>query len=405
MPPVDLPTDPTLRPERALVWLSGALGDTILGFPALAALRAWAPSATITAAGRPSYLALAARAGIVDDVLDADGPLGTALFSGAGDLPIPTPGLAIAWSAAYSLLADRLVAMGVRSIIAAPPRPDDPRHQARYLLDCLLPLGVPRALRAAPSPRVGPPPAFLAGLLRHGPGPVALLHPGAGARWKRWPLDRMLALAAGIAASGVTVQWSCGPADADLRAALADNGIAPWPEMDLPLFASCLASCSLLVSPDTGVAHLAALLDVPQVVLFCPTDPRRWRPIGRQAAVLAAPNLCGGDWPIVSLDAPDGPPPSSATWHSGSPGSGRGPSAAGAVPGTPPAPSMGMARSPTDVPARRDPLRRCHPREAAEHCRCLAALPLETVLASCLQRLAGPGSRRAPGPRPRPAPH
>jgi ADP-heptose:LPS heptosyltransferase len=356
----------SIRPRRVLTWLSAALGDTLLGYPALAALRAWAPAAHVTAVGRPAYLAFAHRAGLVDAVADGDGPFGLALFSG-GDWPAgPVPDLAVAWSAAYEALAARLTALGVRSIIAAPPRPADTRHQARYLLDCLVPLGVPRTLHAAPPPDVGPPPAFLArppmaprATTAHADPatavapslpsdrsrrPVVLLHPGAGARWKRWPLGQMLDLAGRLAASGYRVYWSCGPADHDLRAALVPTGASLWPSLELDRFASALAACRLLVSPDTGVAHLAALLDVPQVVLFGPTDPRRWRPIGRQVSVVRAPDRCGGGWPAA-----------------------------------------------TDAGAPPHLLRRCRPVEAVA-CRCLDALTPEAVFAACQERLARSGT-------------
>jgi ADP-heptose:LPS heptosyltransferase len=365
-----------IRPYRVLVWLSGALGDTLLGYPALAALRAWAPAAQVTAVGRLPYLAFAQRGGLVDVVADGDGPIGQALFS-ARDWPAtPLPDLAIVWCAAYEAVADRLAALGVRSIIAAPPRPAAARHQARYLLDCLRPLGVPRALHAAPAPPVGRPPEFLeqppmapqatsthadpatavapslpsdrSRRPRRQPdsasSPAVLLHPGAGARWKRWPLAHMLALAERLTASGYRVCWSCGPADDDLRAALIPTGAWLWPSMDLDQYAAALAACRLVVSADTGVAHLAALLDVPQVVLFGPTDPRRWRPIGRQASVLRASDRCGGEW--------------------------------------------STARDEGELPHL---LRRCRPAEAAV-CRCLEALPPETVFSACLERLARSGT-------------
>src|SRR5262249_22621788 len=107
------------------------------------------------------YLAFAHRAALVDAVADGDGPIGQALFSAGGWPATPLPDLAIVWSAAYEALAGRLAELGVRSIVAAPPRSADARHQARFLLDCLGPRGVRRPLHAAPAPPAGPPPAFL----------------------------------------------------------------------------------------------------------------------------------------------------------------------------------------------------------------------------------------------------
>src|SRR5579885_715914 len=129
----------------------------------------------------------------------------------------------------------------------------------------------------------------------------------------------MVALATARESRGHTLRWSCGPADRALHDALQSSGARVWPDLDLPDFASALAACRLVVSPDTGVAHLSAWLGVPQVVTFGPTDPHRWRPLGRAVTVLRAPDLCGGAWGPLT-DGEDAPhrlrrcrPPEAAT--------------------------------------------------------------------------------------------
>lgn len=337
-------------PRSILVWLRGALGDTLLAHPTLAALRRWAPAAEIAVAGSPPYWSFAHRMGLADRVVDADGPFGAALVAGDPPPGWAPPDLALVFSAAHAAIARGLRAAGAPRAIGAPPRGLDRRHQARYLLDALRPLGIAPPDRrwasliagagaAAPShprprSRVGGPERPRTA----GSPPIVLLHPGAGARWKRWPLGHFRALAQALRGDGLAVHWSVGPADDDLRAALHASGIgAPelWPDLDLPRYAAALARCSLVVSGDTGVAHLAALLGVPQVALFGPTDPRRWRPLSRRAAVLRAPDRCAGRW--------------------------RGASAGHEV-----------------------SLARCHPFDPAA-CRCLAALAPETVRAACLR--------------------
>jgi hypothetical protein len=167
-----------------------------------------------------------------------------------------------------------------------------------------------------------------------------LLHPGAGARWKRWPLDNFIALATHLQSSDLAVLWSLGPADDDLRLVLEGRGVA-LPGVLLPPLAlddlACVAgSSALLVSADTGIAHLAALWQTPQVALFGPTNPQRWRPLSRRAIVVEAPDRCGGGW--------DG---------QGHPG--------------------GLRRCPTGGP----------------HCVCLAALSMAEVSGACRSALSG----------------
>jgi ADP-heptose:LPS heptosyltransferase len=331
------------RPRSILVWLAGALGDSLLGYPALAVLRRWAPHATVTLVGTPSYYHFAVTLGLVDTIVDAAAHAGSLLF--AGDLScLPgVPDLAIIWSSANKDVAERLAAGGVPSLIAAPPRATEERHQARYLLDCLGPLGVPRPLLPVPPPALARASERLSGALHalHGRG-WAVLHPGAGARWKRWPLDDFLVLAARLESPDVSVLWSLGPADTDLRDRLAQEGPNRpgilLPPLSLDDLACALSGSALVVSGDTGIAHLAALWQAPQVVLFGPTNARRWRPLSRRALVVSAPNRCGGAWDAQADD-----------------------------------PGHALRRCTTTGPC----------------CLCLAALPVDHVAAACSAALSG----------------
>jgi ADP-heptose:LPS heptosyltransferase len=44
-------------------------------------------------------------------------------------------------------------------------------------------------------------------------------------------------------------------------------------------FGAVIAALDLLVTNDTGASHVAAATGTPSVVLFGPTDPRRWAPL------------------------------------------------------------------------------------------------------------------------------
>ena len=65
-----------------LFWLDGALGDTLLAYPALAALRLSAAGRPVVVVGNLAYYALAIRLRLIDRAIDASGAAGAALFGG-----------------------------------------------------------------------------------------------------------------------------------------------------------------------------------------------------------------------------------------------------------------------------------------------------------------------------------
>lgn len=105
--------------------------------------------------------------------------------------------------------------------------------------------------------------------------PYAVLHLGASSPHKLWPPERWQALAASLSAAGLTVVWSGGPNESPLAEAADPQGrfanLAG--RYDMAGLWHLLAGAALLVSPDTGVAHLARLTGTPAVVLFGPGSP------------------------------------------------------------------------------------------------------------------------------------
>lgn len=282
-----------------LVWRLGALGDTLLTLPALAAVRARFPDHRVVAAGNPAALEPARWDGLVDQVLDAAAPCLAALSAGAAPAPGVLPDvldLAIVWSAHHAEIGRGLSRAGVTRIIAAPAVPTHPIAVSTYYLTTLTALGV------EPAPVVlNPPPEAVEavrGIWADAVGdahrPTVLLHPGAGSKLKRWPLAGYLDLARSLRAGGVTVVWTAGPADEDLRAelALAGDDSRLLPSRGVASLAAYLARAVVVVSGDCGVAHLAALLGIPTVTLFGPTDHRVWAPPGERGVVLQLALSC-----------------------------------------------------------------------------------------------------------------
>jgi len=56
--------------------------------------------------------------------------------------------------------------------------------------------------------------------------------------------------------------------------------------------AALIGQCRAFVGNDSGIAHLAAGLGVASVVLFGPTLPKHWSPLGRYVKVLRDTRGC-----------------------------------------------------------------------------------------------------------------
>jgi ADP-heptose:LPS heptosyltransferase len=121
---------------------------------------------------------------------------------------------------------------------------------------------------------------------------VVAMHPGCGSRAaaRRWPVERFARLADRLHREGMAdvVVLTGTPPESPLAAEF--TGLFAGRALDATDFGSIertaelLRRCTLVVSNDTGVMHLAAAMGTPTLGLFGPNTPRRYRPVGPQAA-------------------------------------------------------------------------------------------------------------------------
>jgi ADP-heptose:LPS heptosyltransferase len=115
-----------------------------------------------------------------------------------------------------------------------------------------------------------------------------VVHPGASARGRRWPVDRFAAVAAQLAAQGHHVVVTGVRAEvAAARAVAAGAGLGAdrvlAGRLDLGAMAALVAAARLVVCGDTGVGHLATAYRTPSVLLFGSMSPELWGPpVGRR---------------------------------------------------------------------------------------------------------------------------
>lgn len=116
------------------------------------------------------------------------------------------------------------------------------------------------------------------------PGPRerhVVVHPGAASGSRRWPAPRWAAVAAALTGAGRHVVVTGTAGERELCEVVA--GAAPGVEdlcgrLDLADLGRLVGTAALVMSGDTGVAHVATAFGTPSVTLFGPVSPALWGP-------------------------------------------------------------------------------------------------------------------------------
>jgi heptosyltransferase-3 len=307
--------------DKIIIFRPGALGDTLLAFPALAALRCAFADTRLIAIGNALALALARDAGLVDEAFAYDLPWWSELFSEEGvrspeaRRTLAGARLVLLWLRDPDGLAERnLRALGVASLVNAPGRPPEGARipAADYLLRTLDTF-LDDTARAAAS-------AFVLPLSQAARvwaeaewarrsligSSVLVLHPGSGGRDKCWPPERFAALAGRFLKHDWRVLIIEGPADEEVASQVMQllpagraqrvSGLA------LPQLAALLARATLFVGNDSGVTHLSGLVGAPTLALFGPTDPAIWAPRGPRVRMVEVGAAVGAPMGALSVN-------------------------------------------------------------------------------------------------------
>jgi heptosyltransferase III len=277
-----------------LIIRPGAIGDALLSFPVLKALREHYTGAHITLVSNAQVLSLALAFGVADEVGDYQDIQWSELFSSNG-----TPALqellqqielAICWLRDPGGMVERNLRMnGIRRLIIAPGRPPEGArvHVVEYLAQTAG-LFIERSQWSAPSLTINP-------VSSEGPAcDYVAIHPGSGGPQKCWPVNHFAAVIERLWQQGRPVLLLAGPADTErVRDLINLVATPPRPEMfktltHAPLLevARHLQPCRCYLGNDSGITHLAAMLGVPTVALFGPSDPAVWEPVGPCTKVL-----------------------------------------------------------------------------------------------------------------------
>jgi len=121
-------------------------------------------------------------------------------------------------------------------------------------------------------------------------GKKILIHPGSGSHLKNWPIQYFLKLERLLSDDGFEPVFILGPAEDRAAEIFLQNGVSEKKIMqlfDLLKLVDVLKTGGAFIGNDSGVSHLAAFIGLPTLVIFGPTQPLRWCPMGRHVAALS----------------------------------------------------------------------------------------------------------------------
>ncbi|HEX8178121.1 MAG TPA: lipopolysaccharide heptosyltransferase II [Pyrinomonadaceae bacterium] len=320
--------------ERIVVRGANWVGDAVMTVPALRALRRLLPNAHLTLATRSWAEGIFADADFIDDLLLIDdqgaGVRGFSRQVGAWrarrfDLALLCPNAAgpalVAWAARVPLrfgyATDRRAPLLTHPL--APPEWRSTRHEVFYYLYLVAALehalnGTQAVTTRAPeyqlsvsAERKTEARALLDARGVEAERPLVALCPGSiNSRAKRWPAESYAALADQlISETGAHVLLIGSRAERDVteqvRAAMREQPVVLTGETSLAQTVAVLSLADLLVTNDTGPAHIAAALERPTLVIFGPTNPLTTRPFAPAAEIMRHPPECA---PCMLRDCP-----------------------------------------------------------------------------------------------------
>ncbi|GCF07498.1 glycosyltransferase family 9 protein [Dictyobacter arantiisoli] len=292
---------------QILIIRPGAIGDTLLTLPLLRYIRTHTPDPQVTFVGNSAVLPLIQAWHLAERTSNYENRLWSGLFMQPSISTSTRPAQqqlqqclqrierAICWLPDPDDCVKRnLQATGIAEIAIAPGRPTQAIPILSYLAQSI---GI-TDLRAC---NWQPPQEYEwireeAQAQQHR---TIAIHPGSGGSHKCWPVTHFATVIRSLWQQQIAVNIFTGPADYERQEELL-HCLPPPPQADLlrlsenvPLLtvAQELRHCCGYLGNDTGITHLAALLGLPTLALFGPSNPTIWKPIGPRVTVLYEPSL------------------------------------------------------------------------------------------------------------------
>ncbi len=289
-----------MKTEKILLVRTGGLGDSLLIWPAVRALRQSFPDAYMELMGTKHRLAPMLVAGGADVASDLDGSGYHHLLLADSQIPqwvrdrFGAFDIVIAFSSQGDLaLGENLSDCGVGEVHVFLPfsAPGSGVHVARHTMDLLASVGL------VDSGNLGD---ELQGVLpvtdaeseagnralqdlRVSGRDLVLVAPGSGSEKKNWFASGFIRVINTLSDESYRVVMIEGPADEEPveRIRKAIPSVPVLRHLTPSVLKGVMSRCRLFIGNDSGLAHLAGLVGAPCVVVFKTSDPRLWRPLGQ----------------------------------------------------------------------------------------------------------------------------
>jgi heptosyltransferase-2 len=136
--------------------------------------------------------------------------------------------------------------------------------------------------------------------------PLVLLCPGSiNSRAKRWPAERFAALADLLNESGTQVILIGSPAETEISREVFERSrrkpIILTGETTVAEVTGIISVADVLITNDTGPAHIGAAVGTPVLAIFGPTNPATTRPFAPNSEIIRQPPECA---PCMLRDCP-----------------------------------------------------------------------------------------------------
>src|SRR2546423_784550 len=138
----------------------------------------------------------------------------------------------------------------------------------------------------------------------------ALIHPAAAFDTKTWAAEKFARVVEHLSARGMGAVAVAARGEEKIIEDVRAHSSAPltgFTDLVLPELTALAARASLFVGNDSGVAHIAAAVGTPQVVVFGSSNVAHWRPWSQAAAEVVREEMPCAPSPAYTCSAFDAP--------------------------------------------------------------------------------------------------